>query len=235
MRVNMSTEEAWKHRAKSVSSPVMHYALRVTEHSVILLLIVLTFFPTAVSGSSRESARPEPSASVFSPGVDDSAKRNYFTDLKVMTHEGKEVRFYTDILRNRIVLISAFYLNCSTACPLQNVVLSRLQSLLGDRFGRDIFIVSVSVDPENDRPELVREYAKVFDAKKGWTFLTGKKINVDWINYKLGYYTEDPESHPTTYLLGNVGTGHWMKIRPDAKAETLAKHLLDLLEENKTK
>lgn len=202
--------------------------------SLLILLTFLTTPSTVAPVSTRESAKSETSVNVFSKGADDSAKRNYFTDLKVVTHEGKEVRFYTDILKDKVVLITSYYLNCSTACPLQNVVLSRLQSLLGDRFGRKIFIVSISVDPENDKPELVKEYAKVFDARKGWTFITGKKINVDWINYRLGYYTEDPESHPTIYLLGNVRKGHWMKIRPDAKSEVLAKHLLELLEENKT-
>jgi protein SCO1/2 len=150
-----------------------------------------------------------------------------------MTHEGKQVRFYTDVMKDKVVLITAYYLNCGAACPAQNVVLSKLQGLLGDHFGKDIIFVSVSVDPANDKWELVRDYAKVWDAKKGWIFLTGKKENMDWVNYKLGLYVERPEEHDTRYILGNVREGKWKRLSLGVTAELLQIELLDLLKGRK--
>lgn len=164
------------------------------------------------------------------PGAKDSdaTRRSYFTDLKVTTNEGREVRFYSDLLKDKTVLISFYYLDCGTVCPLQNKVLAELQNLLGERLGKDILVLSISVDPARDNPELVKAYARAWNAKPGRLFLTGSKVNVDWINYKLGYYTEDPPTHKTTYLLGNVRSGHWMTVRPDTKAKLLADNLLKL-------
>lgn len=167
------------------------------------------------------------------PGVQDSeeARRNYFTDLKVITNDGRELRFYSDLLKDRVVLISFFYLDCGTVCPIQNKNLSDLQNLLGDRLGKDILILSITVDPARDTPALVNAYARAWDSRPGRLFLTGSKLNVDWINYKLGGYVEDPRTHKTTFLMGNVRTGHWMTVRPDTRAAVIADNLLKLADE----
>jgi len=167
------------------------------------------------------------------PGIKDSdaSRRNYFTDLRVTTTDGKEQRFYSDLLKDKTVLISFYYMDCGTVCPLQNKVLAELQNLLGERLGKDILLLSITVDPARDTPELVKAYARAWNAKPGRLFLTGSKINIDWINYKLGYYTEEPATHKTTYLLGNVKSGHWMTVRPDTKARSLADNLIKLAEE----
>lgn len=170
----------------------------------------------------------QPASQMPSAKDNDATRRSYFTDLKVITNEGREVRFYSDLLKDKTVLISFYYLDCGTVCPLQNKVLAELQNLLGERLGKDILVLSISVDPARDNPELVKAYARAWNAKPGRLFLTGSKVNVDWINYKLGYYTEDPPTHKTTYLLGNVKSGHWMTVRPDTKAKLLADNLLKL-------
>lgn len=162
----------------------------------------------------------------------DALRRGYFTDLKVVTNEGREVRFYSDLLKDRVVLISFFYLDCGTVCPLQNKILAELQNLLGDRLGKDILLLSITVDPARDTPELVKAYSRAWNARPGRLFLAGSKANIDWINYKLGGYVEEPKTHKTTYLMGNVKTGHWMTVRPDTKAKVLSDDLLKLAEEN---
>jgi protein SCO1/2 len=188
---------------------------------MLLALLISPFYAAAGQGPSSM------------PGLkdNDAARRNYFTDLKVFTNEGRELRFYSDILKDKTVLISFFYLDCGTVCPLQNKVLAELQNLLGDRLGKDILILSLTVDPARDTPELVKAYAKAWNAKPGRLFLSGFKVNVDWITYKLGGYVEDPKTHKTTYLLGNVQTGHWLTVRPDTKAKVLSDNLLKLAEE----
>lgn len=158
--------------------------------------------------------------------------RNYFTDLKLVTHEGEEVRFYSDVLANRVVLISGFYVNCKTVSPRQNLILSRVQKMLGERLGKDVSIVSITIDPERDTQEKVSEYARVFASRPGWMFLTGKPENVDWVNYKLGQYIEDLDQHKGVFLLGNLKTGLWMKASPKAQPNVLLAHIEELLEDN---
>lgn len=210
---------------------MMHPSVRFA----VSLILVVVFISSVLAGEDRNrSAKEAPPSAIPPAQQDDAGKRKYFTDLKLVTQDGKTVRFYSDILKDRVVLLSFFYINCKTDSPRQNAVLSRVQSMLGEHLGKDAFIVSISVDPEKDTPEKVKEYAKVFDAKKGWIYLTGKKENVDWVTYKLGQYAESPEAHSLIYLLGNLKTGHWLKVSKDAKAETLANQILSLVEENKT-
>lgn len=202
--------------------------------SVMPLLLFVSLQSPAYAAADQP--RTQPSIALpekTGPQDPEVKKRDYFTDLELLTHEGKKVRFYTDMLKDKVVLITAYYINCSHACPLQNEVLSKLQKLLGDRFGKSIFFVSVSVDPVNDRWELVNDYAKVWDARSGWTFLTGKKENVDWVAYKLGLYVEKPHDHETRFVLGNVKAGHWLRMPPNSQAEPLALKLLALEEETK--
>jgi len=202
--------------------PTKRFSFMMVRAVVLLSLLTLPGYASAGQGAAAM------------PGAldSDATRRSYFTDLKVVTNEGREVRFYSDLLKDRIVLISFFYLDCGTVCPLQNKILAELQNLLGDRLGKDILILSISVDPARDTPALVGAYGRAWNAKPGRLFLTGSRINVDWINYKLGGYVEDPTTHKTTYLLGNVKSGHWMTVRPDTKARVLADNLLKLAEEN---
>jgi protein SCO1/2 len=74
-----------------------------------------------------------------------------------------------------------------------------------------------------DTPTRLKEYAAKFHAKKGWTFLTGKKENVDWALYKLGQYVENKDEHKTVVIIGNERTGLWKKAFGMAKAEELIK------------
>lgn len=141
----------------------------------------------------------------------DEKNRRYFTDLKVITHEGENLRFYTDILKDKMVVIGFFYINCPTAQP-PLMTFFRLQKKLGDRLGRDTMLLTISVDPENDTPEAIKEYAEKFNPQKGWLFLTGNENNMNVINRRLGNTGSLPEGHLRQFLLGNLKTGNWMKL-----------------------
>jgi len=162
--------------------------------------------------------------------TDETYQREYFTELPLLTQDGKEVRFYTDMLKGKIVLISFIYTNCTEICPILMPNLVRIQELLGERSGRDVSLISISVDPVDDTPEVLKTYGEKYGAKPGWTFLTGKKENVDWVVHKLGQYTEDFEDHSMLFLLGDVKNARWAKMRGDMAPESVAARLLDLLE-----
>jgi len=152
--------------------------------------------------------------------------RAYFTDLELQTHEGRKVRFYSDVLEGRTVLINVMYTNCKDACPLITQHLNQVRGLLGERFGRDIVFVSLSSDPERDSPAALRGFAEAQHADlSGWVFLTGAKPNVDHILKKLGQFSANVEDHSTLLIAGNVPAKHWAKIQPNSPPFAIAERL----------
>jgi protein SCO1 len=140
-----------------------------------------------------------------------SAAANYFTDVELINQDGKKVRFYSDVLKGKTVVVNAFFTTCTSVCPPMNRNMEKIQEALGARVGRDVFLVSITVDPEVDTPARMKEYAKKFNAGPGWVFLTGKKENLDWALYKLGQYVEEKNDHKTIFIIGNEPTGLWKK------------------------
>jgi protein SCO1/2 len=165
------------------------------------------------------------------PMTDEAIAREYFSDLPLLTHDGREVRFFSDLLQDHVVLISSFYTHCKGVSPRQNQVLLRLQEMLGESLGREVFIISITVDPERDTVETLKEYVKEIDPHPGWIFLTGKSENIDWVNHRLGQYLEDLEDHKGIYLAGNVGTTLWMKVPAHGQPIDLYRAIQRLLED----
>src|SRR5262245_14947975 len=86
----------------------------------------------------------------------------YFPNLPVVTHEGKTLRFYDDLLKGKIVVINFIYTSCQDICPIATARLAQVEDKLGEKVGRDFFFISMTVDPEHDTPERLNEYAKAF-------------------------------------------------------------------------
>jgi cytochrome oxidase Cu insertion factor (SCO1/SenC/PrrC family) len=172
------------------------------------------------------------SARAEAPAADPDARaRGYFTDTVLVTQDGKEVRFYSDVLKDRIVVINFIFTRCPSACPLLTAKLTRIRDALGDRFGNEVQFVSISVDPAFDTPEELRRFAdRNRAAHPGWTFLTGTKASVDLVVKRLGQYAEEIEDHSTTFIAGNVRKAHWAKLRPDLPPEAVVEHLKRLAE-----
>jgi protein SCO1 len=151
--------------------------------------------------------------------VDDAAK--YFTNLPLITQDGKPVRFYDDMIRGKVVVLNTMYTHCTMICSPMTQNLARVQVLLNAQGAKDVRMISITVDPENDPPTVLKEFASQFHANSQWTFLTGKKENIDWILYKLGAYTETKEEHFSLLIVGNETTGAWMKVFAMAKPEEI--------------
>ena len=158
------------------------------------------------------------------PGVDEKARR-YFTDLPVVTQDGESLRFYSDVLKGRIVVVTLFFSNCTGSCPLNNQKLAEMQDILGDALGRDYFFVSVSLDPERDTPDVLKKYSQSFGAKDGWLFLTGDIDDLNTITRRLGQTTPDFEAHSPFFMLGNVPSAHWARMPPFAPPEAIVARL----------
>src|SRR5499433_3656295 len=136
---------------------------------------------------------------------------NYFPNLPVVTQDGKTLKFYDDVIKGKIVLISFIYTNCPDICPLTTARIAQVEDKLGDMVGRDIFFISMTVDPERDTPERLKEFATAFDAGPGWLFLTGKPEDIRLINSKLGDKSRTLSEHRNEVVLGNDATGEWAR------------------------
>lgn len=148
-----------------------------------------------------------------------SPAQKYFGDLKLINQDGQEMRLYTDLLKDKTVVINAMFTACTGACPVMAGTLAKIQDHLGDRVGQDVRLISISVDPVNDTPAKLKEYAARFNARPGWYFLTGSKENVQAALSKLGQWVEDPAAHQTLFLIGNDRTGLWKKALALAPAD----------------
>jgi len=151
------------------------------------------------------------------PAAADNARwgADYFPNVTLTTQNGAPVRFYDDLVKGKIVAINLIYTTCKYACPLETARLSQVAKLLGDRMGRDVFFYSITIDPDHDTPEVLKEYAAKYQAGPGWTFLTGKQADIDLISKKLGLYAapnpSNPDGHQPFLLVGNEETGQWMR------------------------
>lgn len=162
----------------------------------------------------------------------EQAARSYFTDRPLLTQDGQTVRFYTDLLKDKVVLIQFIYTQCKESCPLITKQMADTQQVLGNRMGKDIYFLSLTVDPEQDTPERMKEYSHQFKTGKGWLFLTGRKEDVDAVTHKLGQTSAVVEGHSPIFILGNVRTAHWMKMQPFSTPSHIAEQLLKLAEES---
>lgn len=208
---------------------------RFLSASILALAVI---FVTALSGLAQGQsppARPAPSppSSLANQkevkGETPSPARKYFSDVELINQDGQKVRFYSDVLKDKVVVINTFFTTCTSVCPPMNRNLEKVQEVLGDRLGKDAFLVSISVDPETDTPPRLKEYSQRFHARPGWVFLTGKKENVNWALYKIGQYVETRDDHTTIIIIGNEPKGLWKKAFGLAKPNELMKIVDDVI------
>lgn len=139
----------------------------------------------------------------------------YFGNARLLTHEGKEVRFYDDLLNGKLVVVNMMYTTCTGTCPANTAAMKALQQALGARVGRDVVMYSLSLRPAFDTPAALRDYARLYQTGPGWTFLTGKPDEVDTIRRKLGFYDSNPAfdadlgRHTGMLRIGNLRASRW--------------------------
>jgi protein SCO1/2 len=122
----------------------------------------------------------------------------------VNSHDGRTLHFYDDVLKGKIVLLNFFFTECGDLCPRMTDNLVAVQQLFGDRMGKDIFMVSITLQPEVDTPEQLANYAKVHDIGPGWLLLTGKRDDIELLRHRLGFVDSDVVQDAT--LDQHIGT-----------------------------
>jgi cytochrome oxidase Cu insertion factor (SCO1/SenC/PrrC family) len=193
------------------------------------LFLVATLGLTGTPAWADDGRQHVSGATPAAMPTDEERARQYFTDTVLLNQDGKQVRFYSDVLKDKVVLINFIYTNCKDTCPLMTQKMLQVKRSLGERFGHPVHFVSISVDAERDTPEMLRQFAEKQNARHpGWIYLTGNKASVDHIVRKLGQYNEEVRAHSTLMIAGNVKTRHWLKIVPMAPPAAIALKLEDL-------
>jgi len=195
------------------------------------IAIGLGFWLTVTAALAQSAVAAGPN----SVEQEEARARDYFTNLELVNQDGETVRFFDDVLKDKVVVISFVFTNCDGACPLITQKLTRVRDIMEGQIGNPIHFVSLSLDPERDTPAALKEFARTQQADhEGWVFLTGKPENLEQIIKKLGQYTPDIRSHSTIMLAGNVRSAHWMKIPPQDQPPMIAEKLRLLIEDNET-
>jgi protein SCO1/2 len=133
-------------------------------------------------------------------------------DLTLVDQDGKKVRFASDVMGDRFVVIDTIYTTCVQICPILSATFEELQDRLGKRQGKEVVLVSFTVDPVTDIPPRLKEYAQQWNAGPGWVFLGGDKPSVDQVLKGLGLYTPDFVNHPAMFLVGDARSGDWTRF-----------------------
>lgn len=145
----------------------------------------------------------------------------YYSNGVFTTHEGKQVRFYDDLIKGKISIINFMYASCDRLCPRSIACLAKVQDLLGDRLGRDMFMYSFTLKPDLDTPDKLAAYRRGHGARKGWYFLTGSEYDLTSIRFKL-FRLDDPlldfsvDIHASMLRIINDNNSQWSSwVLPD--------------------
>lgn len=195
----------------------------------VLLVLVLALLAASLSFWLIASRQTETDQAV----ADDTASpwgANYFPNIPLVTQDGEKVRFFDDLIKDKVVAINFIFTGCGDSCPVETARLRQVQKILGDRVGKDIYIYSISIDPYNDTPTTLKQYAEKFGIGPGWTLLTGEADDIELLRRSLGLYIEGLENgrskdHNLSLIIGNQTTGRWMKASPFESPYILADRL----------
>jgi protein SCO1/2 len=139
----------------------------------------------------------------------------YFPNFTLRTHEDKTVRFYDDLIHGKTVVINVMYADCKGICPGMTANLVKVQKLLGERVGRDLFFYSLTLQPLRDTPRVLKQYAEMHGIRPGWLLLTGKPAELKLLRRKLGFFDPDPKidrdksRHLGLIRYGNEALDRW--------------------------
>lgn len=168
-------------------------------------------------------------------------RERYFPNVELITHEGKKVRFYDDLIKDKIITLNFMYATCDGICPTITRNLAKVQQMFGDMVGRDLFMYSITLKPTLDTPEVLNAHARMMNVKPGWLFLTGKPEDIELIRRKQGFVDPDPDiDKDKTQHMGNVRFGNepmqtWAACPGLGKPEVVVESVLWLDKELKAK
>lgn len=176
--------------------------------AILVGAVLLGCLPTLAAHDAHHRAAPA--------DVNAQATRVTLYDIQLVDSDGQAVRVKSDAVDDRIVIVDFIYTSCTTICPITSAIFGdvqeRLIEKLGEQFGRDVKLVTLTVDPATDTPERLKDYAGNFGSPTGWLWLTGDKPKVDKVLAGFGAYAADFTRHAGAILIGDAHSGDWTRF-----------------------
>jgi cytochrome oxidase Cu insertion factor (SCO1/SenC/PrrC family) len=167
------------------SRPLQTPRSRALGMHLVLLLVACVLGSRVLLAHQASVGEPPAASESATPWGGD-----YFPNTLLTDQDGRQVHFFDDLIKDKVVVINFIFTSCSDSCPLETARLRQVQKLLGDRVGQDIFFYSISIDPLSDTPEVLKAYSQRFKVGPGWKFLTGEIEDVTDLRKKLGLFIE---------------------------------------------
>lgn len=132
-------------------------------------------------------------------------------DVEVLTQDGKQVKFFTDLVKGKKVMINFIYTSCQLTCPIAGRNFAKLQEYLKKESEEDVFLISVSTDPTVDTPQILKKWSKKFGRRDGWTLVTGDESKMQELLMALTGSLPQRGLHSSLLILFNEANGAWEK------------------------
>ena len=183
------------------------------QFTVLVLGVMLL---ASIEAAAQSKSEPSCHAPAAKPETAARTKM-VIPDVNVLDQHGNALHFYTDLIKGKTVAINFIFTNCTTICPPLAATFARLQKEMGDQVGKDVHLISISVDPVTDTPERLKDWGAKFKAGPGWTFVTGDKQEMDKLLNALGAAVSRREDHTPALIIGNDVNGVWTRTYGLAK------------------
>jgi protein SCO1/2 len=208
-------------------SPLMSAAKKLGALALMLMSVGLVLQADGQSIRKTPTVRSAPSTP-RGRVIEIDKIQALIPDVKVMDQKGRRVSLYTDLIKDKVVLLSFFFTTCADVCPVQGEVLSQVQSRLAKQSRKDVFLISISLDPAQDTPDKLKDWAKSFGVKPGWTLVSSKSPEMQtMIRAFTGSQPGPKDMHFPVFFIGNDRTERWVAINGLSGAE----NVVDVIEE----
>jgi protein SCO1/2 len=204
----------------------MPYRSLQTTALLLLALLAAIALPLGAQ-TAHEHHHHEAAAAPSQPAAEVPVKPS-IPDVALVDQDGKPVRFYSDLVQGKVVMMNFIFTSCTTICPPMGATFAKVQKELGERAGRDVHLISVSVDPATDTPERLKAWSQKFGAGPGWTLVTGDRENITKLLKALGVYTASITEHSPLVLVGTEPARRWTRaygLAAPARLAELIDHL----------
>ncbi len=155
-------------------------------------------------------------------------QQRHLPNVELITQDNQKVHFYTDLVKDRRVVIQFMFARCKDICPVITHHLVEVQRLLKGRVGSDIFFYSITLSPEEDTPQDLKAFAKKHGVGPGWTFLTGKPDDILLLRRSLGFFYDNPKedadrnNHSGMVVVGTEPLMRWAMCEGGADPKWIA-------------
>lgn len=202
--INAQTKKKQTAKARRYSCPMHPEVISNKRGKCPKCGMTLRLVPDEVDPGARTNLPPVPAGDL--PSISSSK----IPDVRVYDQNGKQLNFYSDLVKGRTVAINFIFTTCTGVCPPMTATFRRVQQNLPERTP-PIQLISISVDPATDTPERMHEFAAKFNAGPGWTFVTGDKNEIDLLLQALGAAVANKNDHTPMILIGNEVTDYWTR------------------------